>query len=265
MRDLNQYDVVSLNDLQVDCLMGIYPKERVDRQPLRIDADIYLERRPGAFGDALATTIDYEVLAGEIRFILCEGQFRLLETAAEALCSAILGPPAPDHARMPPAAVTLTLRKPSALAGVATPSVTIHRTRAELEFTEEKNYFGRALILRENRDCGVYRLCIPAGGAIPPHMHGTLGEAELVMSDGLTLQGEPVSAGLAHAWPNGFVHTYSNPTDQERSVLCVNRPIFFLEDEQLVDPKAPLLSPEPFRARYFGADDRFEAGQEQSA
>jgi hypothetical protein len=120
-------------------------------------------------------------------------------------------------------------------------------------------------MLHENRDCGVYRLCIPAGGAIPPHMHGTLGEAELVMSDGLNLQGEPVSAGLAHAWPNGFVHTYTNPTDQERSVLCVNRPIFFLEDEQLVAPDAPLQSVDPFRARYFGADSRLEVVEELSA
>jgi dihydroneopterin aldolase len=265
MHDLNQYDVVSLNDLQINCLVGIYQQERIDQQPLVLDCDIYLERRPGQFGDALATTIDYEVLAGELRFILCEGQFRLLETAAEALCSAILGPSAPDRSRKAPAAVTLTLRKPRALAGVATPAVTIHRTRDELAFTEEKNYFGRALILHENRDCGVYRLCIPAGGAIPPHMHGTLGEAELVMSDGLNLQGEPVSAGLAHAWPNGFVHTYTNPTDQERSVLCVNRPIFFLEDEQLVAPDAPLQSVDPFRARYFGADSRLEVVEELSA
>ena len=39
------------------------------------------------------------------------------------------------------------------------------------------------------------------------------GEAELVMSRGLLLQGQPVDGGIAHLWPLEFVHQYDNPTD----------------------------------------------------
>ncbi len=79
-----------------------------------------------------------------------------------------------------------------------------------------------------------------------------MGEAELVMSDGLLLQEQPVPGGVAHFWPLELVHAYQNPTDMERSILCVNRPVFDRSDEIAI--AAPDVWPdvEPFRKRFFG-------------
>ena len=79
-----------------------------------------------------------------------------------------------------------------------------------------------------------------------------MGEAELVMSSGLLLQGEEVDGGLAHFWPNDFVHQYRNPTHVERSILCVNLPVFDPNDEIAAAHDAPLLSADSFCKRFFG-------------
>jgi hypothetical protein len=76
-------------------------------------------------------------------------------------------------------------------------------------------------------------------------------EGELIMSDGLLLQKQPVEAGMAHIWPKHFVHEYSNPTDLERSILCVNAPKFIPSDERLVQ-NAELLSPSAHAKRFYG-------------
>ena len=70
-------------------------------------------------------------------------------------------------------------------------------------------------------------------------------EHELVLSDGLLLQGSPVKAGTAHAWPKDFPHVYDNPTEQVRSILCIDRPKFIPEDEVLVEGEPGELSAVP--------------------
>jgi hypothetical protein len=83
-------------------------------------------------------------------------------------------------------------------------------------------------------------------------------EGELVVSDGLMLQNEPVLAGVAHVWPKNFVHEYENRTDAERSILCVNAPKFIPSDERLVEPEAlkrtGLQSPAPHAKRFYGLE-----------
>ena len=250
--DSTYYDVIALDDLHLQCIVGIHPHERIKKQPLEVGVRLYLERRPGAFGASLEDSIDYGFIAGDVAFVLENGRFQLLETAAEALCAAVLGPQAPDRHAARPAAMAVTIRKPLALGGQALPSVSITRRAEELRFSLENNAFGQVDVLHESDDCGVYRLKISPHGGIPKHYHEVMGEAELVMSDGLLLQGAAVGAGLGHVWPNGFVHAYENPTDEERSILCINRPAFIPSDEIPAAVDAPLLPVADYRKRYFG-------------
>lgn len=250
--DPSQFDVIALDEMHLQCIVGIHPHERIKRQPLEVSVRLFLDRKPGTLGTNLADSVDYGFIAGDVSFLLENGRFQLLETAAEAICAMVLGPAAPDRPTAPPVALEVSLRKPLALGGQAIPSVCISRWASELSFGEEINGFGRVDILHENADCGVYQLRIEPQGCIPRHHHQVMGEAELILSDGLLLQGEPVGAGLGHVWPNGFVHMYENPTDVERSILCINRPAFIPEDEILAPNDAPLLPVHAYRKRYFG-------------
>lgn len=250
--DAAHWDVVALEALNLRCIVGIHPDERIQPQPLEVAVKLFLPRRPGRFGESLEDSVDYGFVAGDIRFLLEHGRFRLLETAAEAVCSTILGPPAPDRPACRPSAMEVTLRKPLALGGAALPVISIVRWADECVYGVEHNAFGRVDVLHESDDCGVYRLRISPGDEIPPHHHDIMAEAELIMSDGLLLQGQAVGAGLGHVWPKGFVHAYRNSTAEERSILCINRPRFIPSDEVLDAPDAPLAPVYDFRKRYFG-------------
>ena len=257
------YDTISVRGLKVHCLIGIYPHERAEKQPLVLTCDLHLARKPGEMGRSLEESVDYSEVAGLIAFILQAGEFRLLETAVEAVCHVLLGLQLSNNRAALVEAVTLNMSKPNALAGIAIPAVTVQRSRHELTFLQERNEFGLVDILHQNRDCGIYRLRIPAHGGIPAHVHRVMGEAELVMSRGLLLQGKPIAPGAGHFWPLNFAHAYSNPTTEEQSILCVNRPVFMPEDEIAAGRDSRLLDTAPYRRWYFGLVD--DAGAALSA
>jgi hypothetical protein len=104
----------------------------------------------------------------------------------------------------------------------------------------EISNFGRVYIVYEDREFGIYRLVIAPGKSIAPHHHQLMDEVELVLTDGLLLQGRPVPSGLALQWPRNFPHAYHNPTCEEQVVLCIDHPPFIPADEQALEVTTPL-------------------------
>ena len=238
--------------MHVPCFIGIHRHERHERQTLIVDVDMHVEAFPIGFKTSLQHSVDYSKIYGELKFLLEAGQFRLLETAAQALSSYLLVWPSPDRPQLQIQAVTIKLSKPSALKSEAIPSLKIHRTLNDVNYGHETNHFGEVDIIHESSDCGIYRLQIPAGGKIPAHYHDVMAEGELALSDGLLLQGKPIPAGLAHFWPQKFIHEYENPSNITRTILCVNRPAFIHEDEILVQSPVELIDPPTgLKIRYF--------------
>ena len=115
------------------------------------------------------------------------------------------------------------------------PVVTVLRHAEEMQYGIEHNDFGHVDILHENQDCGC-TCCTSRPVVKSPPTSTKSWEAELVMSRGLLLQGQPVDGGIAHLWPLEFVHQYDNPTDTTRTILCVNRPKFDPADEICARP-----------------------------
>jgi dihydroneopterin aldolase len=230
----------------VECIVGIHAHERVAVQPLECDIEVGFERRPGGFGASLEASCDYSRLEGMVRFVLGHGEFLLLEEAAEALCATALFP----HDAQP-AFCRVELRKPLALGGRTVPAIRIQRSTDECIPAIETNHFGTVDLLHEGPTCGIYMLRIPAGGAIPPHIHTWLFEAELVWDDGLELNGAAVPAGMGHVWPQDTVHGYINRTEREAKILCINRPRFDPSDEILVTNQTG-GDPTACATRYFG-------------
>jgi dihydroneopterin aldolase len=236
-------DVIELRGLTVDCIVGVFNRERLAAQPLRLDVALFLDTRAAAAGGRLAHTVNYGRLAGELRFLLEACRFELLESAVEAVCRYLLAPPTADAPRARVHAATVRVTKPQALGGQVVPSLQVHRTAEEMRYAHEDKPFGRVDIIHEGAGYGVYRLRVKPGGTIPTHVHRLMEESELVLGPGLLLQGRPVERGMAFHWPRDFPHRYDNPTDTEQTVLCVDRPRFIVSDEVETEPPPEGLAP----------------------
>ena len=213
-------DILSLHGLEVRCIVGVYPHERDTPQPVIVDVDLTVDTRGAAEHEALGETIDYGFLCGELRFLLEHGRFRLIETAAQVLARWIL---LPTEGRPRVDEVRLRIEKPAALGG-ARPFITIVRTAADMQCVEEPQPWGTAVTLHAGRDCGVVRMTLLPRQALPTHLHKDSDQADLVIGDGLRLQGKPVRGGVALRWPRLHPHRYDNPTADRLAVLTVAHP-----------------------------------------
>ena len=238
-------DVIAIEGLTVDCIVGVYPHERHTPQPLRIDVRMALDTSRAGESQRLRRTIDYAAVATQIAFLLQSCRFHLLETAAHSLARYLLAPPALGEDRARVQAVTLRLVKPLALAGKGTPSLEIHREASDVRLAHEDKPFGTVDIVHETREIGIYRLNVAPGRGIPLHVHRVMVESEMVLGEGLLLNGKSVAAGTVHRWPHESPHRYDNPTDRWQSILCVDSPAFMPADEIEVEGDAVDVEPEP--------------------
>jgi dihydroneopterin aldolase len=233
-----------LNGLEVDCVVGLYPRERHVPQRLRLDLAMYFSTELAARKELLSASVDYAAIAAQLSFLLRSCEFRLLETAAHALARFLLAPPALGERRAQLERVKLRLTKPFALGATTIPALTIERERHWVEVALEHKPFGIVEIIHETRDAGIYRLNIAPGSGIPLHTHRKMREAELVLTDGLLCQHKRVPMGAVHRWPTGAAHCYENPTDRYQSILCVDSPRFIESDEIEVSGEPDHVPPE---------------------
>lgn len=238
-------DVISIEGLRVDCVVGVYPNERNRVQPLEIGVRMVLDTRRAGESERLSQTIDYAATANQIAFLLRSCRFYMLETAARALTRLLLAPPAPGERRARIQEVTLRLTKPYALGGHGVPSLEIHRSARDVTLAHENKPFGTVDIIEETRHVGIYRLNLAPGRGIPLHVHETMQESEMILGDGLLCQGRPTPAGTMFRWPKGAAHRYDNPSDQWQSILCVDSPPFLPEDEIEVEGTPAEVKPLP--------------------
>jgi dihydroneopterin aldolase len=214
--------------------------------------DLYLEldTRTAGERERLRDSVDYAALTTQLAFLLGACRFRMLETAAHALARYLLLPPALGERRAQIEALRLRLTKPSALGGRALPYLEICRDVSDVALQTEVSKFGRVDIVLETSEAGIYRLNVAPGESIPLHVHRQMRESELVLSEGLLCQGNPVAPGTIFHWPLHTAHRYDNPTPRFQSILCVDSPRFMPEDEVevegvpggLVEPDAKITS-----------------------
>ena len=228
-------DFIELRDIEVQCVVGVYPHERQIPQPLRLEVTMGLDTQKAAWKESLSASVNYAAIASQLRFLLQSCRFRMLETAAHALAAYLLAPPALGERRAQLERVRIRLEKPQVLEGIAIPSLTIERERGFATVMHEDRPFGVVDVIHETRNAGIYRLNLRPGASIPLHVHRVMRESELVLTDGLLCQGKRVLKGTVHRWPEGAAHCYHNPTERPQSILCVDSPRFIESDEILVE------------------------------
>ena len=239
-------DTIQLRELEVDCIIGINPGERVNPQRLRVQLELCVDTEAAASSDQLDETVDYEFVAAQIQFILHLGQFHLLESACQALCRTLLLPPAEGERRAPIESMTIRIEKPAGLGGRAVPCLEVTRRREQVSYRTLERSFGNVQVVHETPNVGIYRLNIMPKQFVPLHMHRIAQEAEMVLTDGIQVQNVPGVRGSIRLWPKYFPHGYSNPTPCTQSILRLCRPPYHETDEVLVEGQAaPIVAYSP--------------------
>lgn len=69
---------------------GVTEEERRDAQPFEIDAEILTDIKAAAENDDISLTVDYDLVYKQIREVVVENSFALIETLAEAVAAQVL-------------------------------------------------------------------------------------------------------------------------------------------------------------------------------
>ncbi len=78
-------DTTSIVDLEITCIIGINPNERVEEQPLLIDINLDIDLGDSAFSDDINKTIDYTIIAEMATQLAIEKKYNLIESFCKDL------------------------------------------------------------------------------------------------------------------------------------------------------------------------------------
>lgn len=117
-------DRIELTGIEVFARHGVYPEEKERAHVFKVDVAVYADLSTAGASDELDDTIDYGLLASEIREVVGSETHQLIERVAERVAAVALA-----HARAE--RVRVTIHKPDAPVEVALSdvSVTIERSR----------------------------------------------------------------------------------------------------------------------------------------
>ena len=194
--------VLRVTDVEVECIIGIYPQERHTPQPLSVSMAFELDTRPPAHEENHARTVDYARVVAEAAFVLQRGAFLLIETAAEAVCAAVLS------GLESPSDMELSLKKPRALGGNGVASLTVRRGR-DVSQALWTFSFGVVEVVWNAHGFGIYRVRLNPNAAVtlPPHVtvlaagQGRPGVFEPIPSSTLNTQQTTAHSYLVTARP----------------------------------------------------------------
>lgn len=86
---------------------GVLSAEKTNPQPFRVDLEMYLDLRAAGQQDELSLTVDYAAVFEQVRKIVEEESYNLIEALAENIAASLLY-------RFPLAGVKVTVYKPQA-------------------------------------------------------------------------------------------------------------------------------------------------------
>ena len=91
---------VFINDLVLDCLIGVHRHERDGSQRVRINLDLAVVESSEPIDDRLSNVLCYEDLIVKVRHLAMSGHVNLVETLAERLAGLCLGEPGVQSVRV---------------------------------------------------------------------------------------------------------------------------------------------------------------------
>jgi 7,8-dihydroneopterin aldolase/epimerase/oxygenase len=113
-------DLVFIEDLRIDTLIGIYDWERRTRQTIALDLEMGFDNARPAASDAIGDTLNYKAVSKRLIAFVEASSFQLVETLAER-CAALV------RDEFGVAWVRLKISKPGAVRGARAVGVVIER------------------------------------------------------------------------------------------------------------------------------------------
>ena len=83
-------DIIYLNDLKIETIIGIYDWEREVKQIITLDLEMGADIRQAAATDHIDDTLSYKAVAKRLLEFVSKSEFQLVETLAEEVCALIL-------------------------------------------------------------------------------------------------------------------------------------------------------------------------------
>jgi dihydroneopterin aldolase len=120
-------DIIFIEGLKTQAIIGIYDWEREARQPLIFDIELGMPDHfftHAAQSDAIGDTVDYKQVSDEVIALVEGSRHELLETLVEEVCAHIFK----HHAAVQ--SIRLKISKPQAVAETDTVGLMVRRQRA---------------------------------------------------------------------------------------------------------------------------------------
>lgn len=83
-------DTVSIRELRVSAVIGVHDWEREIEQTLVFAVDMAADVAKAAASDHIADALDYSAVAQTVTDVVTQGEFQLIETAAEHVARQLL-------------------------------------------------------------------------------------------------------------------------------------------------------------------------------
>jgi dihydroneopterin aldolase len=113
-------DIVFIEDLRIETVIGIYDWERKIRQVVALDLEMAFDNRVPAASDRIEDTLDYKAVSKRLIAFVENSTFQLVETLAERCAEIVL-------AEFKVRWLRLKLAKPGAVRGSKAVGVVIER------------------------------------------------------------------------------------------------------------------------------------------
>lgn len=83
-------DIVYIEDLSIDTVIGVFDWERTRRQTVRLSLDMATDIRLAAANEDLGATLDYNAIAQRLTTFVQASEFQLIETLAEQVAALVM-------------------------------------------------------------------------------------------------------------------------------------------------------------------------------
>ena len=113
-------DIVFINDLRIETIIGIYDWERKVKQTISLDLEMGTDISRSAETDAIEDTLNYKAVAKRLIAFVGDSEYQLVETLAEKIAEIVL-------AEFDVPWLKLTVHKPGAVRGSRDVGVIIER------------------------------------------------------------------------------------------------------------------------------------------
>jgi dihydroneopterin aldolase len=115
-----EMDIIFLEDLRIETVIGIFDWERRIKQTVAIDLEMATDIRPAAASDSIEDTLNYKAVAKRLIQFVGDSEFFLIETLAERVAQVLI-----EEFGLP--WVRVRLSKPGAVRGSRNVGVLIER------------------------------------------------------------------------------------------------------------------------------------------